>query len=225
MKNTVLKNILVLTLTAVGFMTFGCAPASQQTTPAQFDSSATPAVQALDELDPTDANIEEQLNQMDTQYIAETGQSPFVDAIVNNALSAANSCTRINCAVFAKVVKSEQKLYLYVNGVLQNTWATSTGLSNGHETPNLDSHPNGRIYDSYTSTKYPGGDYNGLGNMPYAVFISGGYAVHGTGKSNWSKLGSRASHGCVRIHPDNAFIFNRLVRKYGVNNVWIQITN
>jgi lipoprotein-anchoring transpeptidase ErfK/SrfK len=59
--------------------------------------------------------------------------------------------------------------------------------------------------------------------MPYAVFIEGGFAIHGTMRSNWKYLGQRASHGCVRLHPDNAFIVNRLVRQYGVENTWIQV--
>ena len=104
----------------------------------------------------------------------------------------------------------------------QAVWPVSTGI-NGRNTPNFETHPNGRIYDRYTSKKFPGGDFNGLGNMPYAVFISGGFAIHGTGKGNWPKLGSRASHGCIRLHPDNALIFNRLVRKNGISEVWITV--
>ena len=98
-------------------------------------------------------------------------------------------------------------------------------------TPNFDKHPDGRIYNAYTSTKFPGGNYIvtvngkkvGLGNMPYAVFIRGGFAIHGTGTGNWPKLGRVASHGCIRIHPDNARLFNALVRQYGVSNTWITV--
>lgn len=71
--------------------------------------------------------------------------------------------------------------------------------------------------------RIPGGDYNGLGNMPYAVFIRGGYAIHGTIAANWSKLGTPASKGCIRLHPDNGFIFNRLVRASGVAQAWVSV--
>ena len=91
------------------------------------------------------------------------------------------------------------------------------------KTPNFDRHPDGRFYDYYDSTKYPGGDYKGLGNMPYAVFIEGGFALHGTPQGNWPWLGRPASHGCVRQHPDDAFRLNRLVRATGVANVWITV--
>jgi len=113
-------------------------------------------------------------------------------------------------------------MYVYINGSLQASWSVSTGMP-GYGTPDFDKHPDGRIYDRYTSTKYPGGDWNGLGNMPYAVFIRGGFALHGTPRSNWSKLGRPASHGCIRMHPDNAYWFNRLVRQHGVSNVWITV--
>lgn len=173
----------------------------------------------MDELNPFDPRIEEQLREYDRLYEEETGQSPFAELFqfVPKA-----GCTRIDCGVFAHIIKSEQRMYLYVDGQHIGTYATSTGVA-GHRTPNFDKRPNGRIYDRYTSRRYPGGDYNGLGNMPYAVFIHGGFAIHGTAKSNWSKLGQPASHGCVRIHPDNAFRFNRLVRQRGIHDTWITI--
>jgi hypothetical protein len=174
---------------------------------------------AMDELDPFDPNIEEKLEDIDAAYEKETGLSPYLWQLM--AVGGAG-CERAKCAVWLRVVKSEQRAYLYLDGQLAQTWKTSTGIA-GRSTPNFDTHPNGRIYDSYTSTKYPGGDYKGLGNMPYAVFISGGFAVHGTGQNNWKKLGQVASHGCIRIHPDNAFMFNRLVRAKGIYNVWITV--
>ena len=132
------------------------------------------------------------------------------------------TCVREQCEVWAQVVRSTQTMYLYIRGQLQGTWKISSGIP-GRGTPNFDKHPDGRIYDRYTSLKFPGGDYQGLGNMPYAVFISGGFAIHGTAQSNWKRLGSKASHGCIRIHPDNAYYFNRLVRQVGVRYTWITV--
>lgn len=185
-------------------------------------AEASTEVNAMDELDPFDPNIDQVLEQMDQDYEAQTGQSAILTGDLNEMIAFANGCYRNSCAVWAQVVKSEQRMYLYINGSHVATYATSTGVA-GHGTPNFDTRPNGRIYDRYTSTKYPGGDYNGLGNMPYAVFISGGFAIHGTGRGNWPYLGRPASHGCIRIHPDNAYYFNRLVRQYGVYNVWITV--
>jgi lipoprotein-anchoring transpeptidase ErfK/SrfK len=65
----------------------------------------------------------------------------------------------------------------------------------------------------------------GLGNMPYVVFIRGGYAIHGTTSGNFSLLGKTASHGCIRLHPTNAKLFYDLVQKYSLNETWITIQN
>lgn len=176
-----------------------------------------------DELDPFDPNIEQTLEIYDSIYEEETGLSARIGGEFEfNEFSELTSCRQITCKVWARVSKSEQQLYLYVDGMQQAVWPVSTGI-NGRNTPNFETHPNGRIYDRYTSKKFPGGDFNGLGNMPYAVFISGGFAIHGTAKSNWKNLGRKASHGCVRLHPDNGFTFNRLVRANGIANVWISV--
>lgn len=175
-------------------------------------------VNFLDELDPRDPNIEKIMDHFDREYIKETGESPFIDA----GAKAVDSCYRNACPVWVVVDRITQTLSLYQDGALRYVWLTSTG-KRGFETPYFDKNPNGRVYDKYTSTAYPDGDYHGLGNMPYAVFVSGGYAIHGTTKGNWPNLGKPASHGCIRLHPDNAFIFNRLVRSLGIGSVWVTV--
>lgn len=174
----------------------------------------------FDELDPRRPDIEKVLEEMDRDYESTTGKSSHLE--IDPLEELAPSCYRNSCKIWADVDKSAQRLYLYIDGVLTYTWKTSTGKA-GYTTPNMDRHPNGRIYDRYTSTKYPDGDYNGLGNMPYAVFIYGGYAIHGTTRGNWSRLGKPASHGCIRLHPDNGQIFNILVRRNGIKNVWVTV--
>ena len=177
-------------------------------------------VNILDDLNPFDRNIQEQLEQLDQEYESETGLSPFqIDLFAGST-----SCYRSSCTVWAQVSRRQQKMQIFLNGNLYATWLVSTGAI-GYETPNFDRHPNGRIYDAYNSKKYPGGDYKGLGNMPYAVFIYEGFAIHGTGRANWAKLGSAVSHGCVRLHPDNAYLLNRLVRQYGIANTWITVND
>lgn len=175
---------------------------------------------ALDELDPFSPDIDKQLEEMDQEYSRMTNKSPWL-SIPYSARS--TGCYRSSCAVYAYVRRSDQKMYLDVNGNPHGEYFVSTGAP-GHDTPNFDRRPNGRIYDQYSSSKFPGGNYQGLGNMPYAVFIEGGFAIHGTTKGNFKLLGRKASHGCVRMHPDHAFIFNRLVRQYGIANTWIHIT-
>lgn len=178
----------------------------------------------FDELDPRSPDIEKLLKDVDEDYEKTTGKSAHIYNVMDEELDdlLGPSCYRNSCPVWADVDKSAQRLYLYIDGVLTYTWKTSTGKF-GYTTPDFDRHPDGRIYDRYTSTKYPDGDYNGLGNMPYAVFIQGGYAIHGTTRGNWGRLGRPASHGCIRLHPDNGHIFNLLVRQNGIRKVWVTV--
>jgi hypothetical protein len=132
------------------------------------------------------------------------------------------SCRKSECPLFVEVIKSEQVLHLYLDGELIDTYPVSTGVK-GRETPNFSVRPSGPIFTKYTSRKFPGGNYQGLGNMPYAVFVKGGYAIHGTTPGNFRRLGGRASHGCIRLHPDNAKVFNELVRQVGLQNTWVTV--
>jgi len=58
--------------------------------------------------------------------------------------------------------------------------------------------------------------------MPYAIFFHGGYAVHAT--YDLKRLGRPASHGCVRLHPDNAAQFFSMATHNGLQNTKIIVT-
>lgn len=142
----------------------------------------------------------------------------------NKDAEGAGTCRELNCILYAEVVKSEQMMYLYFYGELIDTFSVSTGKGE-HETPNLNLRPSGPIFTKYSSRKFPGGNYMGLGNMPYAVFLKGGYAIHGTTTGNIQKLGNKASHGCIRLHPDNARVFNELVKQVGLEYTWVKVVD
>lgn len=133
------------------------------------------------------------------------------------------NCRRMECHVFIDVERSKQVLNLYVDGVLTLTSPTSTGRP-GFATPNFDTNPNGRIYQIYSSSKYPG--YN---NMPFAIFIQGGFAIHGAPGSEDAQLGRVASHGCVRVRTSKAQEINRIVSQAvkeaggSTKTVWITV--
>lgn len=93
-------------------------------------------------------------------------------------------------------------------GTVIHTWKVSTARR-GFITPAGSWRPK-RIHKMWYSRKYD------LAPMPYAVFYDGGYAVHGT--TAVSRLGSPASHGCVRLETANAKIFYDLVREIGPGN-------
>lgn len=105
---------------------------------------------------------------------------------------------------------SEQKMYVETPLEIYE-WDVSTGRK-GYSTPR-------GIYQPYMlkpmhySSKYDNAP------MPHSIFFHGGYAIHATEAIN--KLGRPASHGCVRLHPQNARWLYRLVREYGKENVFI----
>jgi hypothetical protein len=131
-----------------------------------------------------------------------------------------NPCREKECYLYAEVIKSRQLLYLHLGGELKDSFAVSTGVKK-YRTPNLNVRPSGPVFTKYTSRKFPGGNYKGLGNMPYAVFVKGGYAILGTTHGNIPLLGTEASHGCIRLHPDNARVFYKLVKLVGLSETWV----
>ena len=50
--------------------------------------------------------------------------------------------------------------------------------------------------------------------MPHSVFFSRGVAFHGTNETG--RLGTPASHGCVRLSPSHAAQLYALVHKHGL---------
>ena len=178
------------------------------------------------DFNPFEVDATQQIDQMDRQYFEETGLNPI---IINQdgpeAETLAPRCRRETCAVYIHVSRLKQRMQVYLNGVLQGEFATSTGKA-GFETPNFDTNPNGRVYQIYSSSKYPGYD-----NMPYAVFIQGGFAIHGAPGDEERNLGHMASHGCVRLQVANAQFVNKLVSQSiadsggSTRNIWITVEN
>jgi L,D-transpeptidase ErfK/SrfK len=65
------------------------------------------------------------------------------------------------------------------------------------------------------SKKFPLGE--GGAKMPYCMFCSAGYAVHGS----YAVPGHHASHGCVRIFVEDAKWLYRAFVTVGETQVWI----
>jgi lipoprotein-anchoring transpeptidase ErfK/SrfK len=115
--------------------------------------------------------------------------------------------------IFATIDISDQTMLVYVNGTLTHTFMVSTARR-GYITPV------GFYGAQWLSPKHRSRKYDNA-PMPWAVFFHGGYAVHGT--TEIRKLGKPASHGCVRLHPDNAKTFFALVKDAGVEQAQIAV--
>ncbi|MCA1994686.1 MAG: L,D-transpeptidase, partial [Coleofasciculus sp. S288] len=58
-----------------------------------------------------------------------------------------------------------------------------------------------RIQSKYRSTRMRGPGYN-IPNVPYAMYYSGGYALHGAFWHN--QFGTPVSHGCINLRVQDA---------------------
>lgn len=110
--------------------------------------------------------------------------------------------------VVVSISKSQQRLAVTVDGAETYRWPVSTGRA-GYQTPEGKFRPI-RLERSWYSHRY------NMSPMPYSVFFYHGYAVHGTMETK--NLGRAASHGCVRLSPDNASVLFSLVRRHGIGN-------
>jgi len=115
--------------------------------------------------------------------------------------------------VVVHIDKSAQRMSVSVNGQPRYNWPISTGR-NGYGTPSGVFRPQ-MMARRWFSRKY----YNSP--MPHSIFFYHGFAIHGT--TDIRRLGGRASHGCVRLHPSNAATLYALVERNGRGNTRIEI--
>jgi hypothetical protein len=113
------------------------------------------------------------------------------------------------------VDKDNQQMTVAVDGVERYHWPVSTGLPS-HETPN-GSFRTFRMEEDHFSKEFDDAP------MPHSIFFTKvGHAIHGTDSVN--RLGSPASHGCVRLSRENASTLYALVQQDGVLNTTVTLT-
>lgn len=130
------------------------------------------------------------------------------------SLSPFTSASAFAAKLVAKVNISTQTMVVTHNGQVKYKWPVSTGRK-GYSTPT------GSYSAKWLSRHHRSRKYNNA-PMPYAVFYHRGYAVHAT--YDTKRLGRVASHGCVRLAPENAAKFFSLVQQTGNSNTRIEIT-
>lgn len=118
-------------------------------------------------------------------------------------------------SLIARVDVVAQKMTVIHYGKVIHEWPVSTARP-GYSTPTGEFRPQ-RLHEMWHSRSYD------MAPMPFAVFYDRGWAIHGT--SAVSRLGSPASHGCVRLATADAETFYRLVRKVGAGNTRIIVEN
>lgn len=110
--------------------------------------------------------------------------------------------------------KVSQKMKVSLDGDMMYKWPVSTGAP-GYDTPSGNFRPF-RMEREHFSKEWDDAP------MPYSIFFTAqGHAVHGS--YHIKSLGRRASHGCVRLHPDNAAKLFALVQKTGMVNTAVVV--
>ncbi|KRR18805.1 L,D-transpeptidase [Bradyrhizobium retamae] len=113
------------------------------------------------------------------------------------------------------VDKDNQQMTVAVDGVERYRWPVSSGLPS-YETPN-GSFRAFRMEEDHYSKEFDDAP------MPHSIFFTKiGHAIHGT--DSVSRLGSPASHGCVRLSRENAAKLWDLVKQEGVLNTTVTLT-
>lgn len=110
--------------------------------------------------------------------------------------------------------KKTQRMAVYVGGEKRHEFAVSTGRA-GYTTPSGTFRPSS-MHKMAISVKY------GNTPMPHSIFFTRvGHAIHAT--TALKQLGRTASHGCIRLSPENAKLLYQLVQQMGLENTTIRI--
>jgi lipoprotein-anchoring transpeptidase ErfK/SrfK len=115
-------------------------------------------------------------------------------------------------SILVNIDKSSQRMTVFIDGIQHYDWPVSTG-GPGYSTPS----------GTYTASSMNKMWYSRQWDnapMPHAVFFTReGHAIHGTQEVR--RLGSPASHGCVRLAPENAAMLYALVEENGLENTQV----
>ncbi len=117
--------------------------------------------------------------------------------------------------ILIHVDKETQTMTVTVDRQLSYVWPVSTGMA-GRDTPSGTFRPN-RMDADHHSQEWDNAP------MPHTIFFDmHGHAVHGF--SSITHLGNPASHGCVRLAPQNATILFDLVKMEKMHDTTVVIT-
>jgi lipoprotein-anchoring transpeptidase ErfK/SrfK len=117
-------------------------------------------------------------------------------------------------SILISINKISQKMTVSVDGQEKYVWLVSTGAS-GYGTPSGTFKPF-RMEATHFSKEWDDAP------MPHSIFFTPiGHAIHG---SPYVKhLGVPASHGCVRLAPDNAATLYAMVAKAGLKSTTVVV--
>ncbi|NWG23601.1 MAG: L,D-transpeptidase [Pseudorhodoplanes sp.] len=125
------------------------------------------------------------------------------------------SAAPASAAVDITIDKSAQRMTVAVDGQVRHVWPVSTGKA-GYDTPN-GTFKAFRMEADHYSKEWDDAP------MPHSIFFTTkGHAIHGS--FDVKRIGSPASHGCVRLEPKNAATLFALVKEEGVLKTTVTLT-
>jgi hypothetical protein len=131
------------------------------------------------------------------------------------ALAGLMLCSPALANVGITINKDTQTMTVAVDGVTKYRWPVSTGIPS-RETPS-GSFKAFRMEADHFSKEFDDAP------MPHSIFFTKiGHAIHGT--MSEGRLGTPASHGCVRLSRANATTLYALVQEQGVLNTTVTLT-
>ncbi len=113
----------------------------------------------------------------------------------------------------ADINLTSQQMTVSSGGKTLHVWPISSGVRE-HATPT------GTFRPQWMAKMWFSKQYDDA-PMPHSVFFNGGIATHAT--QSTGRLGSPASHGCVRLAPAAAATFYALVQKHGLTSTRIVV--
>ena len=146
--------------------------------------------------------------------VAAQAVEPLPQTVESATQTNSEETSPIPSTVLINIDKATQTMTVLLDGVHQYEWAVSTGLR-GYTTPSgtYGARSMNKIWYSRQWDNAP---------MPHAVFFTkDGHAIHGT--LDVKRLGKPASHGCVRLSPENAATLFALVEKTGLQNTHVML--
>ncbi len=134
------------------------------------------------------------------------------------AATAADASERLSTSnrshqIVIRIDVSDQEMTVMQGGRRLHSWPVSTA-KRGHVTPT------GTYQPQWFSRNHRSSLYNDA-PMPFAIFYDGNYAIHATYSTGM--LGRPASHGCVRLHPDNARVLYEMIWEQGKADTYIVV--
>jgi hypothetical protein len=110
--------------------------------------------------------------------------------------------------------KSAQRMTVNVDGLELYVWPVSTGVT-GYTTPD-------GTYRLFRMEEFHFSEEWDDAPMPNSIFFTRkGHAIHGS--EHVERLGRRASHGCVRLAPEDAATLYYMVEGAGMANITVII--